>query len=123
MSVGGTLLSATVIRILIIMSKQTIKYKDTKVAPGTQLYAAIEAGDTKAAEKIYKECHKEWRKHNLKRIWSIEDQEALLAERQILLGRLLDGFIVRCERDRLEIVCEALDDIKDLKVESTYENQ
>jgi hypothetical protein len=48
------------------VSSKSVKYKDILVAPGSQLFAAIEAGDTKGAEKIYKQVMAEFHKHNPK---------------------------------------------------------
>jgi hypothetical protein len=91
------------------MSKHTVKYKDVTVASGTKLYDAIESKDTKLSEKLYKEMMQDFRKYNPKTVWTVEDREPLLVERQLLLDRLLNGTIVRCERDRLAVVREALD--------------
>lgn len=38
------------------MNKRSIKYRDTWAAPGSDLFAALEAGDTQRADAIYREC-------------------------------------------------------------------
>jgi hypothetical protein len=39
------------------------RYKDTIAAKGSQLYAALEAGDTKLADKLYREAMAEFHRH------------------------------------------------------------
>lgn len=41
------------------MNHRSIRYRDTWAAPGSQLHAAIEDGDTKRAEAIYRQCEKD----------------------------------------------------------------
>ncbi len=41
------------------MNHRSIRYRDTWAAPGSQLHAALEDGDTKRAEEIYRQCEKE----------------------------------------------------------------
>ena len=38
------------------MNKRCIKFRDTWAAPGSQLFEALEAGDTARADSIYTEC-------------------------------------------------------------------
>lgn len=38
------------------MNRRAIKYRDTNAAPGSDLHAALEAGDTQRAEQIYRQC-------------------------------------------------------------------
>jgi hypothetical protein len=54
------------------MAKKTLKYKDTTVAQGSQLYEALEAGDHKLAEKIWQECEKEFYKYWPKTAFSFD---------------------------------------------------
>lgn len=44
------------------MSTKYLRYRDVLVARGSDLYAALEAGNTKLAERIYKECEAKYRK-------------------------------------------------------------
>lgn len=37
------------------MNSKSIKYRDTWAAPGSQLHAALEAGDRVLAEKLYQQ--------------------------------------------------------------------
>ena len=96
------------------MSK-TLKYKDTTVAQGSKLHAAITDGDLKLAEKIYQECEKEYRKYWVKRLWEVDDEPTLRAEHKMLQERVDAGISVYCEQQRLEVVQRALDDIEKLK--------
>jgi hypothetical protein len=41
------------------MNKNAIRYRDVMVAPGSQLFEAIQAGDTQRAAQIYKRCEDE----------------------------------------------------------------
>lgn len=43
------------------MSAKYLKYRDILVAKGSNLYAALEAGKPKLAEKIYKGCEANYR--------------------------------------------------------------
>lgn len=45
------------------MAKKTMRYEDTVVASGSNLYAALEAGDKKLAKKLYKESKAEFEKY------------------------------------------------------------
>jgi len=94
---------------------KTLKYKDTTVAPGSKLHAAITDGDLKLAEKIYQECEKEYRKYWVKRLWEVDDEPTLRAENKMLQERVDAGISVYCEQQRLEVVQRALDDIEKLK--------
>jgi hypothetical protein len=38
------------------MHRKSIKYRDTWAAPGSDLFAALEAGDAKKADAIYAAC-------------------------------------------------------------------
>lgn len=43
------------------MNRNSIRYRDTWAAPGSALYSALEASDTKLAERIYQQCEREAR--------------------------------------------------------------
>jgi hypothetical protein len=43
------------------MTKRNLRYKDTVVAPGSELYQALEKRDKKLAEKLYQKCEQEAR--------------------------------------------------------------
>lgn len=51
---------------------KTLPYKDVHAASGSQLYAALEAGDKQKAEQIYQEVMREFHK------WWPEDKRHLL---------------------------------------------
>jgi len=91
------------------MSKHTVKYKDVTVASGTKLWDAIEAKDTKLAEKLYKEMMKEFRKYNPKKVYTVAARDSLKQEHSLLISRWANGTSVRCELDRLEEIKNALD--------------
>lgn len=42
------------------MAKKVLKYKDVTVGYGSNLYNALEAGDMKLAEKLYRESEAEF---------------------------------------------------------------
>jgi hypothetical protein len=44
------------------MKRRYKAYKDTLVAPGTNLWQALEDGDTVKAEALYQECERNYRK-------------------------------------------------------------
>jgi hypothetical protein len=46
------------------MAKTTLQYRDTTVASGSNLYAALEKGDTQEAELLYWESEVEYRRWN-----------------------------------------------------------
>jgi hypothetical protein len=41
------------------MHRNCKTYRDVKVAPGSQLYQALEDGDKQKAEQIYQQCEKD----------------------------------------------------------------
>lgn len=41
------------------MNRRALPYRDTHAAPGSQLHAALEAGDKALAERIYQQCERE----------------------------------------------------------------
>jgi hypothetical protein len=93
---------------------KTIKFKDTVVAHGSKLYAALEDKDLKLAEKLYKECEVEYRKYRVKKVWTVEDQEALLVEQNRLQKLMFSNAITNYERVKLEIVRSGLTSIEEL---------
>jgi hypothetical protein len=46
------------------MNRRCIQYRDVKVAPGSDMFAALEAGDTKKAAAIYAQCEAEYARHH-----------------------------------------------------------
>jgi len=54
--------------------RRPIPYKDTKAAPGSQLYAALEAGNKTLAERIYQQCE-----HDARELIRIANERAMLA--------------------------------------------
>lgn len=49
------------------------RYKDVIVAPGTQMFEALEAGDSQAAEKIYRQCEADKRMREYRTVGSQAD--------------------------------------------------
>ncbi len=47
------------------MHRKAIRYKDTWAAPGSELFAALEAGDSKKAHTIYINCEARLRMEQL----------------------------------------------------------
>jgi hypothetical protein len=100
-----------------------LKYKDTVAAYGSKLFASLSEGNLKLADKLYKECEVEYRKWWPKKVWAIEDQEALLAEQTRLLSLLATNAITNYERSKLEIVRSGLAAIEELKIKTVTDFQ
>lgn len=60
------------------MNKRSIKYRDTWAAPGSDLFAALEAGDKQKAESIYQACEARLRLEQLPPVRSYAEYGAIL---------------------------------------------
>jgi hypothetical protein len=65
------------------MAKATVRYRDETVASGTNLYEALERGDTQQAELLYWESQIEFRRWNAPgTLQEAKDQYAKCVERK-----------------------------------------
>jgi hypothetical protein len=83
------------------MNHRAKKYRDTHAAPGSQLYAALEAGDKELAERIYQQCERERIALEGPRVTPVHDKHCQNGWADFCLAGRVDG--IACPFDSCDI--------------------